>query len=425
MSQQTARQVSLERAEELKSRIAEYLKVQEDIQTGFKSADTIAAQKKIILEVLGGTEADWDDWHWQMDNRITDVDVLANIINLSDDEYDVIKDIGQQYRWAISPYYASLMDPDDRSCPIRWLAVPSAFEYSERGELDPMAETTTSPAPAITRRYPDRLIIKVTNQCAMYCRHCQRRRAIGELDKHSTQEQLTQAVEYVRDNPEIRDVLITGGDAFMLEDETIEWLLKELNSIEHVEMVRLGTRTLVTLPQRVTPKLAEILSKYHPVYVNSHFNHPKEVTNEAAVACDRLSRAGVPLGNQAVLLNGINSSAHVMKKLNQELLRIRVRPYYMFHAKVVRGTLHFHPRVETGLEIMEQLRGFTSGMAIPTYIINAPGGLGKTPILPNYLVGWGSDHVMIRTWEGNVVKYPNFEGNVAQNIEVWDDDDED
>ena len=241
------------------------------------------------------------------------------------------------------------------------------------------------------------------------------------MDKHSTDEQLKQAVEYVRENEEIRDVLITGGDAFMLEDETIEWLLQELHAMDHVEMVRLGTRTLVTLPQRVTPKLAEILSKYHPVYVNSHYNHPKEVTSESAKACDLLSRAGVPLGNQAVLLNGINSSPHVMKKLNQELLKIRVRPYYMFHAKVVKGTLHFHPRVETGLEIMEHLRGYTSGMAIPTYIINAPGGLGKTPILPNYLVGWGSDHVIIRTWEGNVVKYPNFEGHLAQNIEEWDD----
>ncbi len=419
-----ARQLSLERARELKSRITDYLRVQDDIETGFKLANEIEIQKQKILAVLGGTEEDWEDWHWQMENRITDAETLAKIIDVDEDECDVISDIGETYRWAISPYYAALMSISSRQCPIRWLAVPSAFEYSEEGCLDPMSEKETSPASAITRRYPDRLIIKVTNQCAMYCRHCQRRRQIGEIDNHVLGPHLKEAIEYVRSNPEIRDVLITGGDAFMLEDDAIEWILKELSSIEHVEMIRFGSRTLVTLPQRITPELCEILGKYHPVYVNTHFNHPKEITPEVAAACERLSRAGVPLGNQAVLLNGINSSVHVMKKLNHELLKIRVRPYYLFHAKVVKGTLHFHPKVETGLHIMEQLRGFTSGMAIPTYIVNAPGGLGKTPILPNYLIGWGEDYVMIRTWEGNVVKYPNFKGDMGEDIEYWDDSDE-
>ena len=424
MNKRNAREISLERAQELKSRISDYLQVQKDIETGFKVRERIEAQKQKILNLLGGTQDDWNDWKWQMSKRITDVETLAKIIELSEDEYDIILDIQKRYRWAISPYYASLMHPHDRSCPVRWLAVPSAFEYSEEGELDPMAETETSPVPAITRRYPDRLIVKVTNQCAMYCRHCQRRRQIGEIDRHTTEERLQEAIKYIKENPEIRDVLITGGDAFMLEDELIEWLLEKLTAIDHVEMVRFGSRTLVTLPQRITPNLCEILSKYHPVYVNTHFNHPLEVTPEAAEACDRLSRAGVPLGNQAVLLNGINSCVHVMKKLNHELLKIRVRPYYVFHAKVIKGTLHFHPRVETGLEIMEGLRGYTSGMAIPTYIINAPGGLGKTPILPQYLIGWGEDYVMIRTWEGKVVKYPNFLGELPAHLEAFCSDDD-
>lgn len=403
---------SIERAGELKSRIGDYLKVQDDIETGFKLEPEFKTQKDKILNILNGTESDWDNWHWQMENRISDTKTLRKIIDLNDEETDIINEIGKKFRWSVSPYYASLMSKSNRSCPIRWLGVPSAFESSTEGELDPMDEAGTSPVPGVTRRYPDRLIIKVTNQCAMYCRHCQRRRQIGEHDKHTPLSHLESAIEYVRNNPEIRDVLITGGDALMLSDEEIDWLLSQLHAIEHVEMIRLGSRTLVTLPQRITLELCEILSKYHPIYVNTHFNHPKEITHEVAAACDRLSRAGVPLGNQAVLLNGINSSANIMKKLNQELLKVRVRPYYLFHAKVVRGTLHFQPKVETGLEIMEELRGSTSGMAIPTYIINAPDGLGKTPILPNYLVGWGEDYVMIRTWEGNVIKYPNFEGRL-------------
>lgn len=419
-----SRKLSLQRASELKTRISDFLKVQESIECGLELGAVFAEQKRKLLELFGGTEKDWNDWQWQMANRITTVEQLSQIIELDDDEYNVIKEIGQQYRWAISPYYASLIDPKERQCPVRWLAVPSAFEYSEEGLLDPMSEEQTSPAPAITRRYPDRLIIKVTNQCAMYCRHCQRRRQIGETDTHVVRDDLAQSIQYVRDNPEIRDVLITGGDAFMLSDSELEWVVSQLHAIDHVEMIRLGSRTLVTLPQRITPELCDMLSKYHPLYVNTHINHPKEITEDVAAACDRLSRAGIPLGNQAVLLNGINSNAHVMKKLNQEMLKIRVRPYYIFHAKVVKGTLHFHPKVETGLDIMENLRGFTSGMAIPTYIINAPGGLGKTPILPNYLVGWGEDYVLIRTWEGNLVKYPNFKGELAVEPEFWDSGEE-
>lgn len=408
------REISRKRAEELRSRIEEYLKVESTIPTGFRQEHQIRQRKHRILEVLGGTEKDWDDWRWQMKHRITDVDTLDEIIGLSEDEKATIAKVGRQFRWAISPYYASLIDPADPMSPIRLMSIPTAYECSGEGKLDPMAEGLTSPVPSVTRRYPDRLIIKVTNQCAMYCRHCQRRRLIGQKDLHTPKEHLEQALDYIRENPEIRDVLITGGDALMLSDAMLDWLLTELDRIPHVEIKRLGTRTLVTLPQRITDDLCRMLEKHHPLYINTQFNHPLEITREAETAAAKLSKAGIPLGNQAVLLNGINNNPHVMKKLNQELLRIRVRPYYIFHAKAVRGTLHFRCRVEDGLEIMENLRGYTSGMAIPTYIINAPNGWGKTPILPNYIVSWGRDKVLLRTWEGRVVEYPNFLGELAE-----------
>ena len=275
----------------------------------------------------------------------------------------------------------------------------------DSGEDDPMGERFTSPAPCITRRYPDRLIVNVTNMCAMYCRHCQRRRNIGDFDQHETRTRLTKALDYIRANTEIRDVLVTGGDALLLSDSTLDWLLGELHSIPHVEIKRLGTRTPVTLPMRVTDELCSILAKYPPIYINTQFNHPKEVTHEAKKAADRLVAAGVVLGNQAVLLKGINHTPDIMKKLNQELLKIRVRPYYIFHAKNVKGTKHFIPSIKEGLAVMEQLRGFTSGLAVPTYIVNAPMGGGKTPILPQYLLSLDEDEDVLKTWEGKIVHY--------------------
>ncbi|MGB4475648.1 MAG: KamA family radical SAM protein, partial [Bacillota bacterium] len=236
-------------------------------------------------------------------------------------------------------------------------------------------------------------------------------------DQHTPAEHLQEAIAYIRSNPEIRDVLITGGDALMLDDSTLDWLLTELDRISHVEIKRIGTRTLVTLPQRITDDLCRMLEKHHPLYINTQFNSPVEVTDEAAAAADRLTRAGIPLGNQAVLLKGINNNEHVMKKLNHELLKIRVRPYYIFHPKCVTGTTHFRCRVEEGLQIMENLRGYTSGLAVPTYIINAPGGLGKTPMLPEYLISWSNDSITLRTWENQVVRYPNYEGHLENEAE--------
>jgi lysine 2,3-aminomutase len=343
-----------------------------------------------------------------MKNRIKDAETLKNLLPLEAKQLQDIQAVGETYRWALSPYYLSLIDKNDPNDPIRLQSVPSVQELKDDlGEDDPMGEAFTSPAPCITRRYPDRLIINVTNICAMYCRHCQRRRNIGEIDVHETRSRLQAALEYVRNNPEIRDVLVTGGDALLLSDQTLDWLLNELHQIPHVEIKRIGTRVPVTLPMRITDELCRILEKYPPIYINTQFNHPKEVTEEAKKAADKLIKAGVVLGNQAVLLKGINDQPDIMKRLNQELLKIRVRPYYIFHAKNVKGTSHFIPKIQDGLEIMEKLRGYTSGLAIPTYIINAPGGGGKTPILPQYLVSLNDHEAILRTWEGNIIHYPN------------------
>lgn len=402
------RAISLKRCEELKERIVPYLEARNNIPDGTRLWNEILARQEKIKKHFGVDDAQWNDWHWQVSRRIHRVETLKKLIKLSAEEEEAIRKTGERYRWAVSPYYLSLMDPEDPSCPVRRQALPSIHEIEDsHGLEDPMAEEYTSPAPAVTRRYPDRLIINVTNQCAMYCRHCQRRRNIGEVDRITPREQLNAALEYVRKNEEIRDVLLTGGDAFMLSNETIDWLLTELGAIPHVEMVRLGTRTLVTMPMRIDEGLCTVLSKHFPVYVNTHFNHPVEVTPAVVEACRKLVKSGVALGNQAVLLAGVNDDAHIMKKLNHELLKVMIRPYLLFHAKPVKGTAHFRTKVEVGIGIMEQLRGYTSGMAIPTYIVNAPDGYGKTPMLPEYLLSMDKDSITIRTWENRVLKYDN------------------
>lgn len=404
------RNLSLQRANELRESIRDYLDKEPHIETGFRVQERTLRNQQRILEHFNATRENWDDWAWQMKHRINTVEELQCFLNLSPQEVEELKLISKRYRWGISPYYLSLIDFDNyQDSPIYKQAIPSILElWDHQGSEDPMGETVTSPANRVTRRYPDRLIINVTNQCAMYCRHCQRRRNFGEEDKHCTLQQMEEALQYVRDNPEIRDVLITGGDALLLSNKTLGWLLGELDKIPHVEIKRLGTRTPVTLPQRITPELCAILEKHPPIYINTQFNSPVEVTPEAKEACDRLVKAGVVLGNQAVLLKGINDDVHVMKKLNQELLKIRVRPYYIFQAKQVRGTSHFIVPIETGIAIMENLRGYTSGLAVPTYIINAPGGGGKTPILPEYLLSMDEDEITFRTWENRIYKYKNY-----------------
>jgi len=298
--------------------------------------------------------------------------------------------------------------------PIRKQSVPVRSElFDPTGYDDPMSEEFTNPAGSITRRYPDRLIINVTNVCAMYCRHCQRRRLIGQTDHHTVPETLQESFDYVRHHPEIRDVLLTGGDALLLSDHQLEDILRTLRDIPHVEIIRIGSRTPVTMPMRITRELVQMIRNYHPVYLNTHFNHPNEVTMRSIQATTMLSDAGIPVGNQSVLLRGINDHPFTMTYLNQKLLMARVRPYYIFHAKNVRGTSHFIPTVKQGLSIMAFMRGFTSGLAIPTYIMNAPGGLGKVPLLPEYILEHKSGTYTIRTWENKTFTYedPIYENN--------------
>lgn len=416
MGKSKKQQVSIERAEELKGRIEDFLEARKRIPKGMDLEEEFIKRKTRILEVLDATEENWNDYHWQLTHRITDVETLSKIIFLSETEKMRIKKVEKKFRWAVSPYYLSLADPDDRYDPIRLLSIPTYKELEDTCmDLDPMGEEFTNPAGCITRRYPDRLIINVTNECAMYCRHCQRRRNIGEEDVHRSRSMILESIDYIRENEEIRDVLITGGDALCLSDDYLEWIIKQLKEIPHVDYIRLGTRSLVTMPQRITDQLCSMLKKYHPIYINTHFNHPIEITKESKAACEKLADSGIVLGNQAVLLNGINNDKYIMRLLNHELLKCRVRPYYIFHAKHVQGTAHFNTSIEDGIEIMEYLRGYTSGMAIPTFIVNAPKGLGKTPIFPNYIVSRGPGYVQLRTWEGNIVKYEDHETKDIRN----------
>lgn len=397
--------IAMKRAHELKNRISDYLAEKDLISTGFDFQETASFNKELILRCFNSTENDWHDWRWQMSHRITDALTLAELFGFSLTQCEHIRRVGMRNRWAISPYYASLIDPTNPHDGIMLQSVPSIEEMDDTGYVDPMAEEFTSPAPCITRRYPDRLIINATNQCAMYCRHCQRRRNIGEVDRHQPHQNLEAALQYIRKNKEIRDVLITGGDALLLSDSKLDWLLDELDRIKHVEIKRLGTRTIVTLPQRITPSLCRVLKKHPPVFINTQFNHPREITPESKKACDMLIEAGAVLGNQAVLLRGINNNPHLIKKLCQELLKIRVRPYYIFQAKPVKGTRHFITSVDEGIFIIDKLRGYTSGLAVPTYIINTPKGYGKVPIQPDYIMGNEGCVITLRTWENRIFKY--------------------
>ncbi len=401
------RQIARERAQKYVEMISDYLEVKDKIPTGFTSNIQVEKNKKRILKILNSSEKEWNNWQWQLKNSIRDVSVLSKIIQLTEQETKDIEKTATQYRWSISPYYASLMDPEDRECPIRKQGVPTIYEYLDKEEIkDPYAVVYNSPAPLVTRLYADRLIINVSNICGMFCRHCLRKKDIALRDMVYPREDVQAAIDYVAKSPEVRDVLITGGDALALSDSYIDWILTQLEKIPHIEIMRLGSRMIATLPQRVTPELCKMLSGHNPVYLNTQFNHPKEITPEAKEAVDRLIKAGVLVGNQSVLLKGINNDKNVMKKLVHELLRIRVRPYYIFNCKKLQGIRHFRAPIADGLNIMENLRGFTSGLAVPTFIITAPEGKGKTPIAPTYLLNINRNgKVLFRTWGGYVCEY--------------------
>jgi len=357
------RSIALQRSAEVKALDEEYFRVKEYIPTGLKLTEKYRENRGRILDVLGGSEEDWDDYRWHLKNRISSVNVLERIVQLTEKEREDVLLVEKQYRWGISPFYASLMDSEDRFCPVRKQAVPSILERIDTSEIrDPMIIKYNSPAPLVSRLYPDRLIINVTNACAMFCRHCLRRKDIDLTDVTYPHKMLEQALEYVRMNPEIRDVLLTGGDALLLSDKQLDYILTELEKIPHVEIKRLGTRMPCVLPQRVTPELCRMLRKHDPVYISTQFNHPKEVTGEARKAVDMLTTSGVIVRDQTVLLKGINNDKHVMKKLMHELLRIKVVPYYIFNCKKVEGIRHFRAPIAEGIEIIEHMRGYTSGI---------------------------------------------------------------
>lgn len=356
-------------------------------------------------------EEQWNDWRWQVKNRITTLEELKEVINITLEEEEGIKKALQVFRMAITPYFATLMDPEDRNCPIRLQSVPSVRE-TRRSKFDlhdPLAEERDSPIPGLTHRYPDRVLFLITDQCAMYCRHCTRRRFAGTFDRSRSKEELDRGINYIRENKAVRDVLLSGGDALLISDELLEYLLSELRKISHVEIIRLGTRAPVTMPQRITSGLVSILRKYHPLWMNVQFNHPKEITPVSSEACIRLVDAGIPLGNQSVLLKGINDCPTVMRKLVHELLKIRVRPYYIYQCDLSEGIGHFRTSVLRGIEIIESLRGHTSGMAVPTFVVDAPEGGGKIPLCPNYLLSLSPEKVVLRNFRGEVYSYPEPE----------------
>lgn len=352
-------------------------------------------------------DEDWNDWKWQVRNRIVTVEELKKYLPLTKEEEEGAKKCLGVFRMAITPYYLSLIDPDDKYDPIRRQSVPTEAEtqFSDEDLNDPLHEDTDSPVPGLTHRYPDRVLMLVTDKCSMYCRHCTRRRFAGGCDRALPMEEIEKEIEYVRNTPEVRDVLLSGGDPLILEDDKLEYIIKELRKIEHVEIIRIGSRTPVVLPQRITEDLCKMLKKYHPIWLNTHFNHPNEITEESKKACEMLADAGIPLGNQSVLLRGVNDCVHVMRKLVHELVKVRVRPYYIYQCDLSMGLSGFRTPISKGIEIIEGLRGHTSGFCVPTFVVDAPGGGGKIPVMPNYVLSESADKVVLRNYEGVITTY--------------------
>ncbi len=349
----------------------------------------------------------WEEWRWQLAHRITSAEALEKYIELTDAEKQGIEAASRKFTWAITPYYASLMDRVDRRCPIRMQIVPSSEELEDDiGLPDPLEEAKHSPVELIVRVYPDRVAFCVGNRCAAYCRYCLRKETmVGKSDTNFSDDKIAEGIAYVRRHSEIRDVLLTGGDPLLLSDDRVESILRRLRAIPHVEVLRIGSRTPCTLPQRITPALCRMLAQYHPLYVNTQFNHPREISPEAEEACARLANAGIPLGNQSVLLRDVNDNAEVMKKLCQELMRIRVRPYYIYQCQILSGTRHFRTPIERGLEIMSALQGYTSGLAVPKYLLDTP--YGKIPLAPDHVIGRDNNDMVLRSWDGKVWREPN------------------
>ena len=377
-----------------------------------ESIQRLSKKQKHIIETIAvdTTSTHWRNWRWQMKHCIRDLDTFQNLlgIELPEETQEAFKRTVKKFPMSITPYYLSLIDTDNlENDPVFKQSFPSPLELiiSKSDMMDPLHEDKDSPVPGITHRYPDRVLFLVSNRCSMYCRHCTRKRQVGDLDSIPDKEQIAKGIEYIKRTPQVRDVLLSGGDPFLLSDERLEWILSELRSIEHVEIIRIGTRTPVVLPYRITDDLVSILKKYHPLWINTHFNHPRELTRSSRQALTKLADAGIPLGNQSVLLAGINDCPRIMRALVHKLAYNRVRPYYLYQCDLSEGLSHFRTPVGKGIEILESLIGHTSGFCVPTYVIDAPGGGGKIPVMPNYLISWSTNKVILRNYEGVITTY--------------------
>ncbi|MBN1356512.1 KamA family radical SAM protein [bacterium] len=367
------------------------------------------------------TRADFNDWKWQLRNRISDYQSLARMLWLSAGEREALEYRSGMLPVAITPYYASLLDPFDADQPLRRTIIPviRELDHLPGEETDPLGEDHQSPVPGLVHRYPDRVLFLTTNVCSAYCRYCTRSRIMNnDSDYKFSYERWEMAIRYIESHTEVRDVLLSGGDPLTLDDDHIEFLLARLSRIAHVEILRIGTKIPAVLPQRVTHKLTRMLKRYMPLYMSLHFTHPDELTPESARACNMLADAGIPLGSQTVLLAGINDSILTMKQLFHGLLRMRVRPYYLYQCDPVSGTSHLRTSVRKGLEIIQGLRGHTSGYAVPTYVIDAPNGGGKIPLLPEYVMGYDGNDLLLKNYEGKIYRYPDRDQSGLETVPV-------
>lgn len=391
------------------------------VRTGFNRSATEKAlrcgessrSREFRLRCFPGvTSRQWQEWQWQFRNRIRDAETLSRIVSLSEAEQQALNAPGGALPFAITPYYASLLDRDDPGQPVRRTVVPVIDECLRTpGEArDPLHEEQASPVTGIVHRYPDRVLFLVTGVCATHCRYCTRSRLVGSSTRKLGTAHWEGAIAYIAAHPEIRDVLLSGGDPLTLPDGYLAWLLSKLAAIPHVEMLRIGTKAPVVMPQRITPALVRMLRRYHPLWMSIHVTHPDEVTPEMMRACTRLADAGIPLGSQTVLLAGINDEIETMRRLVHGLVRIRVRPYYLYQCDPIPGSSHFRTPVTRGLQIIAGLQGHTTGYAVPTYVVDAPGGGGKVPLLPPYALGREDGDLLLRNFEGHIYRYPDGEG---------------
>lgn len=348
----------------------------------------------------------WTDWRWQLSHRLNSVEDFEKLFPLTESERQALHQ-SNLFRVEITPYFASLIDPTNPLDPIRRQVIPTSAEISPYTGMmeDSLAEDRHSPVPGLVHRYPDRVLMLITNQCACYCRYCTRSRLVGDPMQSFSSQDFEAQLDYLRHTAQVRDVLLSGGDPLTLAPKILERVLRALREIEHIEIVRIGSRVPVFMPQRITIELTDLLARFHPLWMNIHVNHPNEITAELAEACDKLSRAGIPLGNQSVLLAGVNDDAHIQRQLMQDLVRIRVRPYYIYQCDLVEGAGHFRTPIAKGIEIIEALRGHTSGFAVPTFVVDAPGGGGKIPVMPNYLISQSDHRIVLRNFEGYITSY--------------------